>query len=416
VRLSDMLIESLQPIRHRPLRTSLTVLGVSIAAALIVVLISQTSGLSQAVEAQVSRVGASTIILRPTGLVLDDSLVAQVSSIQGVSFAAGMIVETRSIVLSTGRTTAAQVLGVEPSMIPLIFPGAVVEQGSMLETSDYWAALLGADLYQSSPSEPAVPLGSIILVGREALGEVFGLPWGLPAAARAPTGGGDALLVKGVLGRYGSGFTFSIDSALVTNLNTARQIAPGRSGYSLVVVGARRVEDVEAVLEGVGLLLGSGVRITAPFQTVNALKGVVDRLSFYGVIIASVSMLVAGLNIMNVMYISVLERYRVIGVLKALGATGRTVLALHLVEAGWMGALGGAVGSAMGVILSLTVSDLLGAVYLTMLGTPVSVQPIFSPESFVAVMLFSTAMSIGAGVYPAWKASRLEPVAALRHE
>jgi putative ABC transport system permease protein len=120
--------------------------------------------------------------------------------------------------------------------------------------------------------------------------------------------------------------------------------------------------------------------------------------------IAGISLIVAGVGIINTMTVSVMERTREIGVLKAIGAKSRDVLFLFLSEAMVTGAIGGLIGAVFGFILSQVVGNI------------INLPPSISPYLGALVVGFAIVTSVVSGLYPAWRASNLNPVEALRSE
>jgi putative ABC transport system permease protein len=120
--------------------------------------------------------------------------------------------------------------------------------------------------------------------------------------------------------------------------------------------------------------------------------------------IASISLIVGGIGIMNIMLVSVRERTREIGIRKAIGARGRDILAQFLVEALALSLAGGLIGIALGVIASLGIGAYAGWGF------------VFNPATVVVAVGFSLVVGIVFGVWPASQAARLDPVVALRYE
>ena len=120
--------------------------------------------------------------------------------------------------------------------------------------------------------------------------------------------------------------------------------------------------------------------------------------------IASISLVVGGIGIMNIMLVSVRERTREIGVRKAIGARSSHILAQFLIEALTLSLLGGLIGIALGLAASWGIGLIAGWGFA------------FSPETLLLAAGFSLAVGIVFGVWPARQAARLDPVAALRYE
>ena len=120
--------------------------------------------------------------------------------------------------------------------------------------------------------------------------------------------------------------------------------------------------------------------------------------------IASISLIVGGIGIMNIMLVSVRERTREIGIRKAIGARGRDILAQFLVEALTLSLLGGLIGIVVGLVVSAVIGQLAGWGFT------------FSPTTVAVAVLFSLAVGVVFGVWPARQAARLDPISALRYE
>ncbi|MGQ4871531.1 MAG: ABC transporter permease, partial [Candidatus Thorarchaeota archaeon] len=132
-----------------------------------------------------------------------------------------------------------------------------------------------------------------------------------------------------------------------------------------------------------------------------------------------------GIGIMNIMIVSLMERTREIGILKALGMKGRTVLGIFLAEALTIGVLGGVMGIGFGYVVSIFVSRIISGPTDggTSIGIPRAlfsgsyvITPVLTPSVALMALFFGIVVSLVFGAYPAWKASRLQPVDALRYE
>jgi putative ABC transport system permease protein len=138
--------------------------------------------------------------------------------------------------------------------------------------------------------------------------------------------------------------------------------------------------------------------------------------------IAAISLIVAGVGIMNIMIVSLMERTREIGILKALGTKGRTVLLIFLCEAVIIGLMGGTIGVGLGWVLANIVAIVFrgGGVFMgnqANAGTGgMTITPILTLPVFFGALAFGVGVSVIFALYPAWRASKLKPVDALRYE
>jgi putative ABC transport system permease protein len=131
--------------------------------------------------------------------------------------------------------------------------------------------------------------------------------------------------------------------------------------------------------------------------------------------IAAISLLVAGIGIMNIMIVSLIERTREIGILKALGMKSRTVLSVFLCESVIIGLIGAVVGIVLGWVLANGVAAVLSTGIFGS-SSSLSITPMLTPEVLLGALGFGIGVSIIFALYPAWRASKLKPVDALRYE
>jgi putative ABC transport system permease protein len=164
---------------------------------------------------------------------------------------------------------------------------------------------------------------------------------------------------------------------------------------------------------------------------IKSLQSILNIVTLFLLGIGSIALLVAGISIMNIMMVSVMERTREIGVLKALGARNRTVLAQFLTEAALIGLMGGILGIPLGLGVAFVLGRVLPALFSSgsfsgfggssngsqfALGQNLVLNPVIDPVSIAAAVLFALAITVIFAIYPARKASKLDPVAALRYE
>jgi len=142
------------------------------------------------------------------------------------------------------------------------------------------------------------------------------------------------------------------------------------------------------------------------------ITSVVQTISLFLAVIAAVSLIVGAVGIANTMFMSVMERTRQIGLLKALGATDAEVMKLFLMESGLFGFVGGVIGIIAGVLISVIIS----AVGLRAIGTGGTMSAVVSPQLLIFALAFSIFVGIISGVAPARSAAKMNPVDALRFE
>jgi putative ABC transport system permease protein len=193
-------------------------------------------------------------------------------------------------------------------------------------------------------------------------------------------------------------------------------------------IGVQLESDSEAVIESVTTaieaLFDGEVTVTSATAMLDMISTMIGTIELLLGGIAAISLLVAGIGIMNIMIVSIMERTREIGILKALGAKGRTVLSIFLAEAAVIGILGGVFGIITGGVIAVLLSSVLGGFTMGMGGgqgaNPMSalttITPVITLELVFWAMFFGIIVSVFFALYPARRASKLQPVDALRNE
>ena len=159
---------------------------------------------------------------------------------------------------------------------------------------------------------------------------------------------------------------------------------------------------------------GGQVSVISSTAVLSLLSTIFGTIQLFLGGIAAISLLVAGIGIMNIMIVSLIERTREIGILKALGMKSRTVLTIFLGESVIIGVIGALVGIALGWILANITARVLASGAFG--GSGFKVTPLLTPEVFLGALGFGVGVSVIFALYPAWRASKLKPVEALRYE
>ena len=231
---------------------------------------------------------------------------------------------------------------------------------------------------------------------------------------------GQPFRVTGVLESKGGGSFGSQDDLVMVPLSTAqaRLIRRSQNRLDMLLVQATAPETVQLATEEISQILRSRHRtkvgaddftILSQQDFVATAKTITGVLTIFLGGIAGISLLVGGIGIMNIMLVSVTERTREIGLRKALGARKRDILIQFLTESSLLSLFGGLVGIGLGWLISFIVGKIAAAS-----GTPFN--PVVGLNAVLLATIFSTAVGLFFGIYPANRAANLEPVEALRYE
>jgi putative ABC transport system permease protein len=199
---------------------------------------------------------------------------------------------------------------------------------------------------------------------------------------------------------------------LATPLTTAASLDPEATKITSLTVIAKSKDDIDAVSKQIVNILsirhntiGEKVYTATNFlQALDQVNNVLGLFINFIAAVAAIALLVGGIGVMNIMLVSVTERTREIGTRKALGATDTNILFQFLTESVILCLIGGVIGLTLGALLAVSVASAL------------DITAQFTLGSIIAVLLFSSAIGIFFGVYPARKAAKLDPIEALRYE
>jgi len=427
----DLVRLVLANLRRMKARVAMTAIGVVIGTAAVVVLISLAAGLQRSATQDLGSIGDLTRItvfpgsfMRSFGAVssrtdegvLDDRALEDFRDLPGVTAVTPWVSLSGGAVLRLNRLTAgAQVVGLDPGAVnELSF-----ELASGMDRLGRWQVVGGArvgeafyDTQQRSVDEPT-----------DLQGQSLQLTLNRPGEDGAPAERTVRLRVVGVLEEKGGQDDYTIFMSLddVLELNSwvaGARVNPGRDGYSQAIV---KVESADKALSVEQEILSQGFfaySLRTTLQQLNIFFLVIQGV-FGG--IGAIALVVAAFGIANTMMMSIYERTREIGLMKAVGATNRDVMSVFLAESGTIGFLGGLGGVLIGVALGIGI-DLIAGTYLAAQavqtgGTPAEISithtPLWLP---VFALLFSIVVGVVSGIYPAVRAASLSPIAALKYE
>lgn len=200
-----------------------------------------------------------------------------------------------------------------------------------------------------------------------------------------------------------------MDESCIVSLKDMQSLFGDEGKVSSVLVTLHEPADTGIVKAKIEELL-SGVRVVEQSQVLETVQQGTKIIETFLVVVASISMIVAGIGIMNTMFISVVERRRDIGIMKAIGMSRGQILITFLSEAMMIGIIGGLMGCVSGIVVS-KISEVLS---VSLFDMPMAVK--FSPKTMVFGLLFSLMLATLSGAYPCWRASSYRPVECLKYE
>lgn len=397
--LREVLLSALRGVTANKLRTALTLLGVLIGVGSVIVLVGVGQASATAVAASLDTLGSNTLTVRggqaSSGATRSQALTTAVSdalAARGAVPSARAVVpeaSTDTTVTGGGRSSTAQVVGTSADYFAVT--NSPVALGNAFTDSDVASARKYA------------------VIGTTLATELYDTT---DAVGRQLTVGSTPLTVIGVLQAKDSSGPSDANSVVVAPISRVQQSLTGYGELSSVVVQARGAAQVDAAQAEVESVLDAQFKLTDPAQAsytvTNQAQLLATRTSttqtFTSMLaaVAGISLLVGGIGVTNIMLVTVTERTREIGIRKALGATRGAVLGQFLVEATVLSAGGGVLGVLAAVIASR----------MTIMGT----RPELVPGAVALALGVSVAIGVFFGGYPAWRASRLQPVQALRYE
>ena len=244
--------------------------------------------------------------------------------------------------------------------------------------------------------------------------------YGIAPGSRIAIGGED-VRVAGVLAERGMGFDINPDYAIVVSDAWYESHFGVNDAYPVVVVRVGDVDEIDTVKEAIENRINRREEVVDVFDSREMLgqyEEIYDQITVFLLGIGGISLVVAAVNILNVMYISVTERIREIGIMRSIGALRREILRMFLYEAAILGLAGSVIGGIMSAASGYLIS--IAAVEAFTAGTTFGENFTVFDTSAVGYIVFGMAFGIGtsiaAGFYPAWRASQLAPIDAMRQK
>jgi putative ABC transport system permease protein len=433
----DILKLSLNSLTHRGLRSWLTILGIIIGVAVVIAMLSIGAGMSQSMKTQLSSFGADVITVSagrtraqgPEGGFagrfqpgegfsqtagssssssssststpkLTDKDITTILTAQGVESVSG-IISGRTSAQYLAQTITITVEGVDPTAWNTMTTSKL-ESGRFLEVGD----------------------GTSVLIGNNVAHEIFGTN----LTENSPIKIGEKTYnVIGILQQSGTGGFGGDDRSIFMTLAAARNVVTGLDSdqYSSIQVKVTNTNLVDQIIQNIDSVLYTSrmvtsdtadFTVTSPTAMLQTIQSTMATLTFFLTGIAAISLLVGAIGIANTMFMSVMERTRLIGILKSIGTKNSEIMKLFLAESGIIGLMGGLLGVFLGFIVVGIISNVgISIMGMGRMGTSTSLA-VVTPDLILFALLFSTIIGIVSGLIPARKAAKLQIVEAMRSE
>lgn len=393
--LIDYFLLAVNSIKHRRLRSWLTVIGIVIGVAAIISLITASRSLQGTIEHQFEQFGANRILISAKGFQGPGSLsqglttkdVETIKKISGFKYVTSGLFRTAEIIHN--KETKFTLVGGLPSQDSEQFfkdAGINVQKGRLIQTNDKFAAIIGTRVSNEMFSKKLIIGDKIEINKRE-------------------------FKIVGIFQEIGNS---QDDNQISIPLEAAREVFNEHERADTIIAQVKSSNDIPVLQKKIEKELekkrkDTNFQVLTATQILQRINQVLGIIQIFLVGIAAISLIVGAIGIMNSMYTSVLERTKDIGIMKAIGARNSDILKVFLIESGLIGLVGGVFGTLLGTSMALligTISKQAGFLLIITL------------EPFVLLfgLLFAFFVGVLSGILPALQASKLKPVDALRYE
>ncbi len=403
--ISDFVILALKNLKKRGIRSWLTMLGIFLGIAAVVSLISLGSGLREAITGQFSNLAPDLLTLTsaetgfgPPGSTAVRKLTEHdldiVKNVAGVKRAIPRII--RVVKTEFNKETGFDYIGSMPENqedIDFIYETFNIEasEGRLLDAKEYGKIILGDDFKKNNPYGKKLRLGDNLVVQ------------------------GKSFEIVGFMKRTS---TFTINSVVLMSEKDMKEILDIGDEIDLIAIQVSNKDNVEEVAEEIERKLRKDrdqeegqedFSVQTPVQSLESINTILTVINIVVTGIAMISLFIGGIGIANTMFTSVLERTKEIGVMKAIGAKNKDIMTIFVTESALLGFFGGLIGAAIGLGLAFTVSSIANTAF----DDKILLVSISWPL-LIAAVSFSILIGLFSGIIPAYQASRLNPVEALR--
>ena len=406
----EIFILSITALNERKVRTILTIVMVVVGCSLIVVLNGLSAGQTNFLEQQLNNLAANVLTVTPgqrsfssastTPSIVFNSVV--VNKMNSLPYVDEVIPQYSANVQinSQARILQSSLLAMNPEKLYVRLPNLEMEDNSVIKQNDPSAILIGNSV--------AYPAGSTIPI--VTIGQSVKVTYSYVDDQGEQQEDSRVFVVSGILKESGDR---SIDRSVIISENTGNTLLKKSGKFDSLMVVAKTPELVEVVSQEITDLYGSSIGISSLKSRLQFRQSFTEGNNAFIMSVGVIALVVGAVGIVTTLYNSVTERVKEIGTMKAIGAKSSSILILFLVEALLIGIIGGSVGLLAGIIVGHGISSILSP---PVLGSRTGIEPVYYAADLVKVWLLSVTLSVIAGILPAWKASKLSPLVALRRE
>lgn len=391
----DYFVLAIHSIRHRKLRSWLTVIGIIIGVAAIISLMTMSRSLESTIQQQFETFGANRILISAKGfqgpgtlsqgLTTDD--VNTIEKIPGFKYVLPGLF--RSAEINYRKEVGFTLVGGLPAEHYVSFfkdSGLELQQGRMIKEGEKFVAIIGSRVAEEMFSKE-LRLGNKITIGKI------------------------DFKIVGIIEEIGNA---QDDNQINIPLDAAREIFHEPESVDTIIAQVKSAADIPLLQEKIEKELerkrgDTNFQVLTATQILEQINQVLGVMQIVLVGIAAISLVVGAIGIMNSMYTSVLERTKEIGIMKSIGARNNDILQIFLIESGFIGLVGGLIGTLIGSGMALAVGP-----FAKSAGFPLIIT--LEPLVLLFGLLFAFIVGMISGILPAYQASRLKPVDALRYE
>ena len=410
---------ALEALKERKTRTILTIVMVVVGSSLMVSLSGMSGGFTQFTEKQFSTLAPNVMFI---------SSAQRLGQASGFSFGGGggggppptPKVALTSVVLNNikhlpsvddtipnyrgqltlegkGKSISASVRAMDPTKIFKLVPNAGFDEGSVMTSNDPSAIMLAENV--ARPPAESFPFAVI--------GQALQVKYSFVDDSGVQKVNTRSFVVRSILKVTGNP---NVDSSVVIPLEVANSLMNKGNRYDSIIVLAKNPDLVGDVESEIRKLYGNDIGITSAQATLSTITQFRSGITNFMLGIAVVALLVGAIGIVTTLYTSVMERTREIGTLKAIGAQNRHILSLFLSEALVIGVIGATAGILVGIVGGFILTASMTA------GSGSNITPVYFPRDLTMVWLLSVGLAALAGFYPASRASKMQPILALKRE